>query len=244
MKKLIIPIALLLLAVGCNRTKSDSNEVGAEPYTFSDSVFLENDFEEGYARYTMNIDLPITSNDTLRQNIMHWMLDDWTEDYQAYIEADKIRFFEEEGNEPTAEFKGNFTLVEQTDRYVTYISEGYLYTGGAHSLPWYYGTTFCKMDGGIVGYDLFVEPEQLTDIIAENIKTQWFDSMEADEDYSDIEGTFGLPTNQPWIEADSLVFCYGPYEIAPYAAGMPLCKIAKTDLAPFLSEKGKQLLLP
>lgn len=245
MKKLLIPIALLLLAVGCKHTTTTSDEVSANPYTFSDSVYIENDYEEGYSRYTMNIDLPVTDNDTLRQNIMHWMLDDWTEDYAAYVEADKNRFFEEEGNEPRAEFQGNYSLAEQTDLYVTYISEGYLYTGGPHPLPWYNGITFSKKDGDVMGYNLFVEPSQLIDIVTENIKMQWFAEIENEEDYadmSDMSETFNLPTNEPWVETDSIVFCYGPYEIAPYAAGKPLCKIAITDLKPFLSDRGKQLL--
>lgn len=245
MKKLLIPIALLLLVVGCNRTTPPSNEVGAKPYTFCDSIMIENDYEEGFSRYTMNMDIPVTDNDTLRQNIMHWMLDDWTEDYASYVEADKNRFFEEEGNEPRAEFLGNYTLAEQTDLYVTYISEGYTYTGGPHPMPWYRGITFNKKDGDIMGYNLFVEPTQLIDIVTENIKTQWFAGLENEEGYSDmndISDTFGLPTNEPWIETDSIVFCYGPYEIAPYAAGKPLCKIAITDLKPYLNERGKTLL--
>ena len=244
MKKLFIPIAFLLVIMGCHRTPSRSNEVEAEPYTFSDSVFIENDFEADYSRYSINIDLPVTNNDTLRHNIMLWMLNDGTEDYQAYFEADKIRFFEEEGNEPTAEFVGNYILAEQTDRYVTYISSGYLYTGGAHPMPWYYGTSFSKEDGSIIGYDLFDDPDQLINLISENIREQYFEpnNTEEEEYLFDFDEPSQLPTNQPWIETDSGVFCYGPYEIAPYAAGMPLCKIAIEDMKPYLSERGKELL--
>ena len=239
MKKILLPIALLLLMASCHRTKSNSNEVKTESYVVSDSVYLENDYEDGYSRYTVNIDLPVTDNDTLRQNIMYWMLDDWTEDYQSYFETSKTRFFEEEGSEPNAEFEGNYTLANQTDYYVTYISEGYIYAGGAHSLPWYYGTTFSKQDGSVMGYDLFEDPEQLIDLVTENLNLEWLDN---NEDYLGFGGTFGLPTNQPWIETDSVVFCYGPYEIAPYSEGMPLCKIAIDDLKPYLSERGKELL--
>jgi len=37
------------------------------------------------------------------------------------------------------------------------------------------------------------------------------------------------------------VFCYGAFEIAPFAAGMPLCKISKEDLWPYFSEKGQTI---
>jgi hypothetical protein len=245
MKKLFIPIALLLLvAVGCNRTKSPSNEVDVEPYTLTDSIFIESEFGDNYSHYTMNIDLPVTDNDSLRKNILQWMLSYETDDYEAYFQEDMNRFFAEEGNEPNSSFEGSYSLSEQTDLYVTYIAEGYVYTGGAHPMPWYYGTTFSKTDGSIIGYDLFDDPEQLIGIVSENIQKQYFmpNNTEEEEYLFEPDETFQLPTNEPWIETDSVVFCYGPFEIAPYAAGMPLCKIALADLQPYLSEKGKSFL--
>ena len=166
MKKLFIPIALLLmLVVGCKHSPKN-NEVEVETYTLSDSLYMENEYEEGYSHYTANIDLPVTNNDTLRLNILHWMLSPETEDYKSYFENDKDQFFSEEGSEPRSVIESNYTLSEQNDRYVTYISEGYIYTGGAHDVPWYYGATFSKKDGSLVGYDMFNDLEQLTEIVA------------------------------------------------------------------------------
>lgn len=242
MKKLIIPVALLLMFASCNRT--NPNEVEVEPYILCDSMFVESDFGDDYSYYTMNIDLPITKNDSLRKNIMRWMITDETDDYKSFFQEDKERFFAEEGEEPQSVFEGNYTLSEQNDLYVTYISEGYAYTGGAHPLPWYYGTTFRKVDGSMLGYNMFEDPEQLIEIVSENIRTQYFDKYNTEEEeyLFEPDEPFQLPTNQPWIETDSVVFCYAPFEIAPYAAGMPLCKISKTDLMPYLSEKGKSVL--
>ena len=242
MKKLFLPFVLLLLvAVACHRTPK--NEVESEAYSYCDSVYVENDFEEGYSYYTINLDLPVTRNDSLRLNILHWMLSPETEDYKAFVKDDRDRFFAEDGAEPKSAIEENFTLSEQTDLYVTYITEGFLYTGGAHPMPWYYGTTFSKIDNKIVGYDLFTDPEQLMPLITENIRKQYFDKFNTEEEeyFFEPEETFMLPSNEPWIETDSIVFCYGAYEIAPYAAGMPLCKISKEDLLPYLSEKGKKL---
>ena len=243
MKKKFIPLALLLLVImGCNPT--NQNEVDVEPYTLSDSIFIESDFGDDYSYYTINIDKPVTRNEVLRQNIIQWMLSDDTLDLDAYFQADKDRFFDEEGDEPRSRFEGNYTLSEQTDLYVTYISEGYVYTGGAHPMPWYYGTTFSKADGQVVGYDMFDDPEQLTELVFESIQKQYFEKYNTEEEeyFFDPDEPFQLPTNQPWIETDSVVFCYEPFEIAPYAAGMPLCKIALADLKPYLSERGKKHL--
>lgn len=243
MKKLFVLIVLLLLfVVSCNRT--NPNEVEVETYTLSDSVYVESDFGDDYSYYIMNVDLPITKNKTLHDSIMHWILSDEAEDYKTYFREDKDRFFAEEGEEPHSQFEGNYTLSEQTDLYVTYISEGYVYTGGAHPLPWYFGTSFHKVDGSRMGYDMFEDPEQLIELISENIRKQYFAKYNTEEEeyLFEPDEPFQLPTNEPWIETDSVVFCYAPFEIAPYAAGMPLCKISKTDLLPYLSEKGKSVL--
>lgn len=245
MKKLFIPFLLVLFIVttSCNRSKNNSNDIDVETYFISDSVLIDNGYEEDYSRYTMNIDLPVTKNDTLRQNIIQWMLSSDNDDYQAYFKADEKRFFDEEGHEPRSVFEGKYTLKEQTDLYVTYISDGYSYTGGAHPMPWYYGVSFNKADGNTIGYEIFEDPDQLVELISENIRQQYFDyfNTEEEEYLFEPDDFFPLPTNQPWIESDSIVFCYGPFEIAPYAAGMPLCKIAISDLQPYFSEIGKSI---
>ena len=134
MKKLFFPIALLLFLCA-NCTHINPNEVEVKPYILCDSVFVESDFGDDYSYYTMNVDLPVTKNDNLRKNIMHWMLTEETEDYKTFFQEEKERFFAEEGEEPQSVFEGNYTLSEQNDLYVTYISEGYAYTGGAHPQP-------------------------------------------------------------------------------------------------------------
>lgn len=236
MKKLFFPFVLLLfVAAGCQ--PKDPNEVDVKTYNLNDSLFIESEYGDGYSYFNVSLDLPVTKNKTLRQNILRWMLSGETEDHVAYLQSMKDDFFEEEGSEPRSQYKEDYSLSEQTDKYVTYTTEGFLYTGGAHEMPWYNGTTFSKIDGSIVGYDLFEDPETLIPIIAENIEKQYF--AKDDLEYQEINI---LPANEPWIETDSVVFCFQAYEIASFAAGMPLCKIALTDLEPYLSEKGKSLL--
>lgn len=238
MKKPFLPIAMLLLVVvGCH--SKDPNDIEVNPYTLNDSVFIESEYGDGYSYFNVSLDVPVTKNKTLRQNILDWMLTQGTDDHVAYVKSMKDNFFENDGSEPRSEYVDNYTLSEQTDKYLTYTNEGYEYTGGAHAMPWYNGTTFSKIDGSIVGYDLFEDPEQLIPIIAENIEKQYFSKEETE--YQEITV---LPANEPWIETDSVVFCFQAYEIASFAAGMPLCKIALIDLKPYLSEKGKTFLNP
>ena len=246
MKKQLIPIVLMLVAIGggCTCTRSDSNEVEVESYTLKDSILIETNFGEEYSYYSVNAEIPITRNKELKETIINWMLDADSIDYETYFEDMRDTFFSEEGDEPGSNLKSNYTLAEQTDLYVTYISEGSVYTGGAHPMPWYYGTSFSKIDGEIIGYDIFDDPEQIVGLIADSIRQQYFEPNNTIEEeyFIDPDTPIDLPTNLPWIEGGSIVFCYQPFEIAPYSAGMPLCKITIDALKPYLSEKGKELL--
>lgn len=50
------------------------------------------------------------------------------------------------------------------------------------------------------------------------------------------------PSNTPWVKAEGIVFQYGPYEIAPFAAGMPAAVITVKEAMPHLTSLGKALL--
>ena len=65
MKKSFIPFMLLLLVIAsCN---NNPNEVDTKTYTLCDSVYLENDYDEGYSYYTTNVDLPVTKKQKLKE---------------------------------------------------------------------------------------------------------------------------------------------------------------------------------
>ena len=247
MKKLLIPVALLLIGACGNHPKTDNASfVDIESFFYADSVFLENEYAEGYSKYQAEIELPVTENKALLDSILAWMFDASDKTPTEFVKAEKERFFAEEGNEPLAALESNYLLVEQTDRYVTYLAEGSLYTGGAHPLPWYTGTTFSKKDGSRMGYNMFDQPEQLVEMVAEAIRSQYFgvlDSEEEEEYLLEPVEFFHLPYAEPWVENDSVVFCYGSYEIAPFSAGLPYCTLSKTQLKPYLNEKGKSLFV-
>lgn len=245
MKRTILFLLLLTLIVACcNHNPKSLNEVSTQAYSLVDSVYHENEYDSGYAYFAMNLDIPVTENETLRQSITSWMLSSDTDDPMTYLLSMRNNFFLDEGDEPMSAYEENCTLSEQTDRYVTYINEGYIYAGGAHEIPWYNGTTFSKIDGSIVGYDLFDDPELLINLIAENIEEQYFSRLDEEDFSPEYEEITSLPANEPWIETDSVVFCYMPYEIAAYSMGMPLCKISKEELWPYLSDKGKAFFQP
>lgn len=253
MKKIMLIIsAFCLLMISCNNIGTNNaadnqKTVGYKTYIYKDSLFIHLgdsialSMEDDYAHYYVEMDVPQTDNIVLRQGILQWMLDAASEDYAAQIKANRDEFFTLEGGGgvPEAKFEEHVKLVEQNAKYVTYVRYGELNSAITHVNPWRVGTTFDKADGSIIGYDMFVQPEQLSGIIEKTLLS--------DDDYADEWGglehipDFRMPSTAPWIEKDCIVFCYGSYEIGSFSYGEVECKVPVAALKPYLSEKGKAL---
>lgn len=220
--------------------QGDLNQVVVERYSFNDSIFVHDTLgtglENGYSRFAVAIDIPVVENDALRKAIFHWILGSDTEDYVAVVMEQRSRFYTEEGGEvPNASFCAQIEMVDQSEKYVTYVNSGESYSAITHVNPWREGATFVKADGSVIGYDMFEQPEQLAGMVEKALLAN--DVFEGAEH---IPG-FQMPSKAPWIEKDCMVFRYGTYEIGSFADGEIECKVPVADMKPYLSEKGKAL---
>ena len=146
----------------------------------------------------------------------------------------------------------DFSLVKarETDKYVVFLSQDYVYLGGAHGgVIGRGGLTFEKQDGLLV--EKFLDPACLDAIqpLLRKGLTQYFaaDDFEVTpeelDDYLFLEtGVIPFPAWTPYPDKDGLVFTYQQYEIAAYAAGMPNFTIPYEDLLPYLTPEAKALL--
>ena len=222
--------------------------VGSDHYEYSDSVFIHLDetvglsIPDGYSYFQVSLDIPVTNNDTtlpklndtLRRNILHWMLGSEREDYVAVVKEKRDEFFSTDGDGwvPDAKFMCSIDMVDQETNYVTYVNTGELCSAVSHSNPWCVGATF--MIGGEnerVGYDLFVHRDSIAPIVERAL-------LAVEEEITD----FRMPEAEPWIEKDFAAFTWGSYEIGSFALGNLQCKVPLKDVQPYLSEKGKQML--
>lgn len=120
--------------------------------------------------------------------------------------------------------------VYESEQFVTYTSELYLYAGGAHGSETLEGVVFRKADGRRFGWEMFTEEgkETLRGMIKEKLKTEYF-KLKSDDDFydhllvEDARYTFPLPEAAPFFIRSGVKFVYQQYEIAPYAAGLPSC---------------------
>lgn len=241
---------LLLMATALTQCSSctDKQQSAEKPQLMAtaETSWQENPNTEGCKLYA---DYPTDSTTALSQNIREWMnetlggtytgnLNDGQKmlEYYGQQRAEKIR-------QGIAEFGENSAMGHsayyvqirnkfETEKFVTYTSEIYEYSGGAHGGEVEIGGVFRKSDGRRFGWDMFTEEGKtaLRDLIKEELKTKYFKVKTDEEFYSmllaeNARYIFPLPETDPICMRSGVKFVYQQYEIAPYAAGIPFCVI-------------------
>ena len=158
---------------------------------------------------------------------------------------------------------------EETDRYLTYLTnyEGFL--GGAHGMASARGITFSKTDGKRIGYryvfnrktmqqeiqeqTLFSKPDAagLKALIKEGVRSYFkectvdvsTDSLLQDQLIGvNSVNSIPLPSAPPVFTRQGLCFVYQQYEIAPYAAGIINFDIPYDKVRPYLTPDAAKLI--
>ena len=151
---------------------------------------------------------------------------------------------------PGWEYEFNLLKDRETEQYVVFISQDYVYLGGAHGgIIGRGGLTFDKKDGALV--EQFLDPACLDAIqpLLRKGLSQYFSDNDMEvtpeelDNYLFLEtGVVPFPAWTPYPSEDGLVFTYQQYEIAAYAAGMPEFTIPFADLLPYLTPEAKALV--
>ena len=146
----------------------------------------------------------------------------------------------------------DFSLLKdrETDRYVVFLSQDYVYLGGAHGgVVGRGGLTFDKKEGALV--EKMVDSASLDAVqpLLRKGLSQYFTDNEmevAPEELDNIlfleTGVIPFPAWTPYPSEEGLVFTYQQYEIAAYAAGMPEFTVPYADILPYLTPEAKALL--
>lgn len=143
----------------------------------------------------------------------------------------------------------------ESNSVVSYSSTICIGLGGAHPMTSFIGVSFRKNDGRRLGYEIFRNDPftfdnqgqpSLISMIKSGL-TKYFKVKNEEElkqmlllnnEYSEIP----LPANPPYFGKNGIVFTYGQYEIAPYAAGMPTVTIPYNKIKPLLTNVAKKLI--
>ncbi len=275
-------------------TADDSTEV-ARPAGFAvDSISHVQ--EDSIASVNITVDWPVSGNDSLMESIRHYICEEmavnvmqegerevkYNDDGKKAVDEAFKRQYDQlmamrndvlEDNElipieMTYSFYLRVKMLEEGEKYVTYLTNGEGFLGGAHGYATSTGVTFRKSDGkrigytkkynrtkdtfSIVGQTMFKEPrtKELNTLLKEGIKNYFIEFQEepiTDEDLRDqlldVDlNNIPLPANPPIFTKDGLSFTYQQYEIAAYAAGMPNFIIPYEKISNCLTDDAKSLI--
>lgn len=138
------------------------------------------------------------------------------------------------GNPNHCSLTVSMSRVWEDDHFVSYETTGYAYMGGAHGLGFCDGATFDKATGRRVS--LVKESPELMKMVTKRLH----------RDYEDVPQFNAEPVPMPQaapyaVSNGKIKFVYQPYEIGPYAIGMPECEFYPYEIEDYLSNEGKAL---
>ena len=139
------------------------------------------------------------------------------------------------------EYSTSIYVMWETPNLLTLWDGGYEYAaGGAHGMPWGYGTTFDLKNLRELAFDDIITQaghEAVMKMIIAQLQEEY-----GDTDMLNAPGEIGFPGTDPALDAEGVRFDYGAYEIGPYALGMPGVVIPYEKMKPYLTPEVKELL--
>ena len=291
-----IMMAALLTACGhraSNGASTDGDSLAVTTSFQTDSIGIER--EDSMASVKVSVQWPTSGNDSLVSAIRRYVCeelqisliqeeqpefhyyDDGKEAVQALVDTaynDLTSSWNESKGEgiPTDMTYSCYVRIsklEETEQYITYVSNHEGFMGGAHGYASSSCQTFRKRDGLRIGYqtkfnreteqfekknqNLFKDPQsaKLAQLIKEGVRS-YFQECEqdvaTDEQLKDMllnvddVNNIPLPSSAPYFTKDGLSFVYQQYEIAPYAAGMINFNIPYDKVLPYLTKDAAELI--
>jgi hypothetical protein len=178
---------------------------------------------------------------------------------RSYLEEDSTLTAEQKANalSEMLHWGYEYKLVKTADtlNYVVFLSQDYIFMGGAHGGVGGDGyLTFSKTDGHVIRQ--FVDTTRVADmqpLLIQGLKQYYAEAgeepMTTDQLFERLQLPYDGPKNQiplpatlPCPTREGLLFCYGQYEIACYADGMPAFVVPYDKVKPFLCKDALQLL--
>lgn len=163
---------------------------------------------------------------------------------------ERKQYIDEDEEIPGWEYDFSLTRTSETDRYVIFLSEDIVFSGGAHGGIIGCGPlTFDKKDGHLV--EKFLKDSALQEMqpLLRKGLVQYYASNgqeiqpEQLGEYLTLSGdVIPYPAWAPIPTPEGLDFTYQQYEIASYADGMPSFTLPYEEVLPFLTEDAKEII--
>lgn len=266
MKKLYIPLILLAACIfSCSSPKI--KEKPNEEAFATDSVTYRQVTK--VAEVELKADFPVSGNNILTNAIQEFISEELGGTYTGDLKAGKtlINYYgdllykdlEDDAKEfdindlPTLNYSQDIKKIFETEKYITYLSDTYIYMGGAHGMSTKQGSTFRKSDGRRFSYEMLFDTEtsEFKKLLKKGLIEYFSDNefvITNDDELaamliteSDVNN-LPLPEYAPYLTNEGVTFIYQQYEIAPYAAGMPRFTIPYSDIKGFMTTTAKNYI--
>lgn len=256
---MMLSVILMSSIISCNNT--GKKDIAEEDNLAYNTIMVKQSDDSLRIKFNFVIDFPIQGPDSLvneiKKNIFFSLGDstcnDLTENGLNSIAEKYINESREElkdlQNGTDASFaasyayEGSIKIMDNTEKYVTYYTNSYIYSGGAHGMPYKGYVTIDKNTyktlslGDIIAVD---KMEELKTLVKSNIVNQYYEGTQPN--WEDEMFKFNLPQQTPAITTEGVIFCYGAYEIDCFAAGMPYCVIPFDDIIDLMTPEAKALI--
>lgn len=268
MNKILSIIFALVCMVGCKKvdgalqpvsysTEYCNNEVKEPLFRTKREVI---NIHDSLLSYTVKVDLPISGVTAVRDSVTRYILqfdgesnkidirhpkesimaigrtysDNAKSDRDLCDDADEFRF-----HSHSIDWK--ILLKNNTPTYITYYFTAYVYTGGAHGMPYDYYLSWDAHTGKCLTWEDLFQPGSENDII-NLIKHAVLNSPNYRECEESDFWEFQRPANPPALSPKGIIFHYAAYEVCCYAMGLPECTLSYEVIAPYLTSYGKSLV--
>ncbi|MCR4809137.1 MAG: hypothetical protein K5896_04680 [Prevotella sp.] len=240
MKKLFFLTMSALLVLGCN-TKSSSSKGEEEEETreLKTKVF-EYEKNTSHSEAFISIEFPVGGDEELGDSIYNFIvstmkeqqayeddLDDYRNDGQGLVDlfGKKISADLEEGwqsytggDETMSDVlneSAKYNILEDNDKYITYLYEYDCYYGGDGYMN-RVGATFLKDDCSRINNDFLFKnssSDKLLSLVVNVLKEKYCEGEFAFLEESELDGIEALPQAPFYITKDGLAFYYHMYEV-------------------------------
>lgn len=225
-----------------------------------------------FMKSSISVDYPIEGEEialkNLRKGIGMMIGEEFIGNYDNYQDFvnfyandyfSKLEGFASKENPPKyqASFDIAINKIAETDKFISYERDDYIYTGGAHGLPNAFVITFDKKSGLPIESNFLknTDDKGFKQLLKEGLEeyfVTYSENVYSLDDKDNILKFFlfeetdadnlPLPNNQPYLTEKGVGFLYVHYEIAPYSSGKPNFVIPYEKIKPYLSDEVLNLI--
>lgn len=152
-----------------------------------------------------------------------------------------------------ATYSGNVDLIAQNPKFVTFVYDSYVFTGGAHGMSFWQAKTISKSNGKLINGNILNDKANTAEFkpllkqglnayfTAQKGAVYQCDFQEADLQ-NEVFGEYNvnnlpLPQSKPFLTDNGVGFAYLPYEISWYANGRISFVLPYEIMKPYLTSE-------